>query len=145
MKNPLRFFVELMQQPVLVPAWVFILMIVNLVSVFFWDKVLAKIIFVTFMLSAILMMGLYSRFGFEKILGLGHILWIPLLFYVLVRLPSVDGLFKAISLSYPSLWEYHLCSILSMCGDTFQLGATPNNRFRSDASFAVCAAWPWAE
>jgi hypothetical protein len=95
MKNPLRFFVELMQQPVLVPAWVFILMIVNLVSVFFWDKVLAKIIFVTFMLSAILMMGLYSRFGFEKILGLGHILWIPLLFYVLVRLPSVDGLFKS--------------------------------------------------
>jgi hypothetical protein len=91
----LRFFVELMQQPVLVPAWVFILMIVNLVSVFFWDKVLAKIIFVTFMLSAILMMGLYSRFGFEKILGLGHILWIPLLFYVLVRLPSVDGLFKS--------------------------------------------------
>jgi hypothetical protein len=29
MKNPFRFFVELMQQPVLVPAWVFILMIVN--------------------------------------------------------------------------------------------------------------------
>jgi hypothetical protein len=84
-----------MQQPVLVPAWVFILMIVNLVSVVFWDEALAKLIFVTFMLSAILMMGLYSRFGFEKILGLGHILWIPLLVYVLVRLPSIDGSFKS--------------------------------------------------
>jgi hypothetical protein len=94
MKNPFRFFVELIQQPVLVPAWVFILMIVNLVSVVFWDKALAKLIFVTFMLSAILMMGLYSRFGFEKILGLGHILWIPLLVYVLVRLPSFDGSFR---------------------------------------------------
>ncbi len=95
MKNPFRFFVELMQQPVLVPVWVFILMIVNLVSVVFWDEALAKLIFVTFMLSAILMMGLYSRFGFEKILGLGHILWIPLLVYVLVRLPSIDGPFKS--------------------------------------------------
>ena len=95
MKNPFRFFVELMQQPVLVPVWVFILMIVNLVSVVFWDEALAKLIFVTFMLSAILMMGLYSWFGFEKILGLGHILWIPLLVYVLVRLPSIDGSFKS--------------------------------------------------
>jgi ABC-type branched-subunit amino acid transport system permease subunit len=95
MKNPFRFFVELIQQPVLVPAWVFILMIVNLVSVVFWDETLAKLIFVTFMLSAILMMGLYLRFGFEKILGLGHILWIPLLVYVLVRLPSIDGSFKS--------------------------------------------------
>ena len=83
-----------MQQPVLVRVWVSILMIVNLASVIFWDKALAKLIFVTFMLSAILMMGLYSRFGFEKILGLGHILWIPLLVYVLVRLPSIHGSFE---------------------------------------------------
>ncbi len=95
MKSPFGFFVELMQQPVLLPVWVFILMIVNLVSVVFWDEALAKLIFVTFMLSAILMMGLYSRFGFEKILGLGHILWIPLLVYVLVRLPCFDGSFKS--------------------------------------------------
>jgi len=84
MRNPFRFFVELMQQPVWIPIWLFFLMIINLVSLGFWHEPLAKLIFITFMISAMLMMGLYSRFGFEKILGLGHILWVPLLVYVLM-------------------------------------------------------------
>ena len=69
-------------------------MLVNVVSIGFWNEALAKIIFVTFMLSAMLMMGLYSRFGFEKILGLGHVLWIPLLAYLLIELPAVPHNFK---------------------------------------------------
>jgi hypothetical protein len=95
MRNPLRFFIELMQQPVWVPVWVLFLMIVHVASVVFWDEPLAKVIFVTFMLSAMLMMGLYSRFGFEKILGMGHILWIPLLVYVLMEIPTSRGTFKS--------------------------------------------------
>jgi hypothetical protein len=70
-------------------------MIVHVASVVFWDEALAKVIFVTFMLSAMLMMGLYSRFGFEKILGMGHILWIPLLVYVLMEIPTSRGTFKS--------------------------------------------------
>jgi hypothetical protein len=57
-------------------------MLVNVASLLYWSEPLAKIIFVTFMLSAMLMMGLYSKFGFEKILGLGHVLWVPLLAYL---------------------------------------------------------------
>ena len=83
-----------MQQPVWIPIWVLILMIVNVASVGFWNEPLAKVIFVTFMLSAMLMMGLYSRFGFEKILGMGHILWIPLLVYVLMEIPTARDTFK---------------------------------------------------
>jgi hypothetical protein len=94
MRNPFKFFIELIQQPVWIPVWVLFQMIVNITSVVFWDEPLAKVIFVTFMFSAMLMMGLYSRFGFEKILGLGHILWIPLLLYVLVEIPAASGTFK---------------------------------------------------
>ena len=94
MRNPFRFFVELMQQPTWVPGWVLILAAVNVASVGFWSEPLAKVIFVTFMLSAMLMMGLYARFGFEKILGLGHILWIPLLAYVLMEIPTAKDSFK---------------------------------------------------
>lgn len=95
MRNPFRFFVELMLQPAWIPIWVFFLMIVNVASVGFWNEPLAKIIFVTFMLSAMLMMGLYSRFGFEKILGMGHIVWIPLLIYVLMEIPTARDTFKS--------------------------------------------------
>ena len=95
MRNPFRFFIELMQQPVWIPVWVLILMSINVVSVAFWNEPLAKVIFVTFMLSVMLMMGLYSRFGFEKILGMGHILWIPLLVYVLMEIPTARDIFKS--------------------------------------------------
>ena len=94
LRNPFRFFVELIQQPVWIPAWVLILTIGNVASVGFWNEPLAKVIFVTFMLSAMLMMGLYSRFGFNKILGVGHILWIPLLVYMLMEIPTARETFK---------------------------------------------------
>ena len=118
MRNPFRFFIELMQQPVWIPVWVLILMSINVVSVAFWNEPLAKVIFVTFMLSVMLMMGLYSRFGFEKILGMGHILWIPLLVYVLMEIPTARDTFKsyliilsisiAISLVFDivNVWKY---------------------------------------
>ncbi|MCZ6680142.1 MAG: hypothetical protein O7E52_23170, partial [Candidatus Poribacteria bacterium] len=61
----------------------------------FFNELLAKVIFVTFILSVMLMMGLYSRFGFEKILGMGHILWIPLLVYVLMEIPTARDTFKS--------------------------------------------------
>jgi hypothetical protein len=95
MRNPLRFFTELMQQPVWISIWVFSLMAINVSSVAFWHEPLAKIIFVTFMLSAALMMGLYSKFGFSKILGIGHIPWIPLLGYITVMIPATQDGFKS--------------------------------------------------
>ena len=94
MKNPFGFFAELMQQPVWISIWLLFLMIVNVASVAFWNEPLAKIILITFIISALLMMGLYSRFGFEKILGMGHILWIPLLAYLLMEIPATEGTFK---------------------------------------------------
>jgi hypothetical protein len=91
MRNPFRFFVELARQPLWIPLWVSLLMLVNSASVAFWSKPPAKLILITFMISSMLMMGLYSRFGFTKILGLGHLLWIPLLLHVLTWLPHASG------------------------------------------------------
>ena len=118
MRNPFKFFVELARQPLWIPLWVSFLMLVNCTSVAFWSEPTAKLIFVTFMVSAALMMGLYSRFGFTKILGLGHILWIPLLLHVLSQLPNASGAFKvylvawciatAVSLAFDfvDVWKY---------------------------------------
>ena len=94
MRNPLRFFSELLKQPAWVAIWVFVQMATNLFSLVFWDEQLAKIIFVTFLISAALMMGLYAVFGFQKILGAGHMLWIPLLIYILVHIGSTTGSFQ---------------------------------------------------
>lgn len=93
LRNPLRFFNELLDQPAWVAGWVFALMVINMVSLAFWSEPLAKLILVVFMLSAMLMMGLYAVFGFERILGVGHVFWIPLLGYLIVQLQQIEGLF----------------------------------------------------
>jgi len=94
MRNPLGFFKELLQQPTWVAIWVAVLMMINMGSVAYWDEGLARWILGVFMASALLMMGLYARFGFEKILGLGHFLWIPLLPVVVMAIPSAAGGFR---------------------------------------------------
>lgn len=95
MRNPLGFFKELLDQPTWIPMWVFLLMTINLVSVAFWHEPLARSILGVFVISAMVMMGLYARFGFEKILGLGHVLWIPLLPVVVLGIPSAERGFQS--------------------------------------------------
>ena len=93
MRNPFLFFSDLVKQPLYVSVWVAILALANFVSLFFWSAPLAKVIFITFMVSAMTMMALYSYFGFEKILGIGHVFWIFLLPYIILQLVHVDGRF----------------------------------------------------
>ena len=93
MRNPFLFFGELVTQTLWVTIWVAILALVNIVSLFFWSDPLAKLIFIIFMVSAMTIMALYSYFGFEKILGMGHVYWIFLLPYILQQLVHVEGIF----------------------------------------------------
>ena len=118
MRNPLRFFIELMEQPLWVSLWVLFLMLVNMASLAFWQEAIARLILMNFLASAMLMMGLYARFGFTKILGLGHFPWIPLLAYVVTQIPAAEASFKryllvlsvsmAISLVFDTIdvWTY---------------------------------------
>ncbi len=93
MRNPFLFFSDLVKQPFYVSVWVAILALANFVSLLFWSAPLAKVIFITFMVSAMTMMALYSYFGFEKILGIGHVFWVFLLPYILLQFVHVDGKF----------------------------------------------------
>ncbi|ALA60605.1 hypothetical protein [Nitrospira moscoviensis] len=94
MRNPLRFFIELIQQPLWVSLWVLFLMLVNMASLAFWQEAVAQLIFMNFLASAMLMMGLYARYGFTKVLGLGHVPWIPLLAYVVTQISAAEASFK---------------------------------------------------
>ena len=93
MRNPFLFFFDLARQPVWVSVWVAMLALANIASLLFWPELLAKVIFTIFMVSALTIMTLYSYFGFEKILGIGHVFWIFLLPYILLQLAHTDGLF----------------------------------------------------
>ena len=42
------------------------------------------------MAGAMLMMFLFSRYGFVRLLGLGHIFWIPLVIWLGARIPETS-------------------------------------------------------
>lgn len=88
---PILFFKDLMNGPLWVNIWVQILMLANLAGVFFWSYAIAQVIFYTFIVTAMLMMLLYYKFGMTRILGLGHILWLILVPYLIVTWPSLSG------------------------------------------------------
>ncbi len=87
MRNPLHFFLDLLRQPPWVPTWMLYLMLINLASLGFWQQPLAKLIFGVFLLSVVLTLALYSRLGFVKLLGLGHLPWMLLVPYLAAKLP----------------------------------------------------------
>jgi hypothetical protein len=73
--------------PVAVQAWLGVLMFANaLVPLFFLGHREAQVTLAVFMVSAAMMMTLTHVVGFTRLLGLGHILWIPLLLYLWSRM-----------------------------------------------------------
>ena len=94
MTNPRMFFVELSRQPLWITIWVAMLVAANVTSLLFWDEHVAKTIFGTFLISATAMMLMFSMIGYQRVLGLAHVLWIPLLYFVVREIPLAEGGYK---------------------------------------------------
>ena len=78
----------LMRQPPLVVAWVGLLVLANgVASAFFWHIPEANVVLVTFGLGGVLMEVLAWRQGFTRLLGLGHVLWLGLVPWLVTRVP----------------------------------------------------------
>lgn len=88
---PMGFMADLFKQKLWIIVWVNILMAVNLAGVFFWQQPVAQVVFYTFMVTAAFMMLLYYKFGFERILGLGHVLWLLLVPYLVLEYSQLSG------------------------------------------------------
>jgi hypothetical protein len=93
MRNPFLFFRDLLKQPPRVSIWVGVLILANMASLMFWAAPLAKIIFLTFIISAASMMALYSVFGFAKSRGAAHVFWLYLVPVILLQLEYAGGVF----------------------------------------------------
>lgn len=82
-----KFMRGLLASPHWVKLWLGILMAANMVvPLVYFDHLEAHIVLITFLASFVLLVALTSKFGFTRILGLGHIIWIPLVLFLLGRL-----------------------------------------------------------
>ncbi|MBI2479533.1 MAG: hypothetical protein HYV60_13135 [Planctomycetia bacterium] len=75
-----------------IKVWLMILAGANLLGpLFFLSRLEAQVVIGTFVLSACLMTVLTARFGFTRLLGLGHVLWIPMLGWLWLRLEHIPA------------------------------------------------------
>ena len=76
MRGVIRFHKGVLKSPLAVRLWLMLLVAANGVApLFFWDRCEARIVLGTLMFSGALMMLLTWRFGFTRLLGLGHLPW----------------------------------------------------------------------
>lgn len=91
MRAFIRFNKGILLMPPPVQLWVALLVGANVVvPLFFWDRLEARLVLLSIVASMALMTQLTARFGFTRIVGLGHILWIPLLVFLVLRLDTVS-------------------------------------------------------
>lgn len=87
MRAFIKFNKGLMRSPVVVRVWLLALMSANLVvPLFYLHRMEAHWVLIASIAGAILMTVLTGRYGFTRLLGLGHFFWIPLLWFLWTRL-----------------------------------------------------------
>lgn len=75
-----------------VKIWLLVLIAANaVVPLFFLQRIEAQAVLAALMIGAMLMSSLTVHFGFTRILGLGHILWIPLIGWLALRLGQIPA------------------------------------------------------
>ena len=83
----IKFNKGMMKMPIHWQLWLALLVTVNLViPLFFLNRLEAQVVLGTLIASVILTTGLTALSGFTRLLGLGHILWFPLLYFLWMRL-----------------------------------------------------------
>jgi hypothetical protein len=90
MRGFIHFNRGMLAMPLHWKLWLVLLVSMNLAApLFFIERVEARAAIGALLISMVLMSALTSRFGFTRILGLGHVAWIPLISFLLTRLPYV--------------------------------------------------------
>ncbi len=77
---------RIFEEPAWLVAWVTVLMVMNTLSVTFLARVEARWTLAAWLVNIPIMGFLFDTYGYQRILGLSHILvWTPLLIYLWLR------------------------------------------------------------
>ena len=88
----IKFNKGILKMPFHWQLWLMVLVTANVVApLFFLHRMEAQVVLATILASLTLMTLLTARFGFSCIVGLGHILWIPMLAFLMTRLGNIPA------------------------------------------------------
>ena len=72
------------------PLWIGLLVVVNIAGpIYFFEALEAKIVLAAFLASATSMTAIFAAKGFVRLMGIGHIFWVPMVPWLWNRLDQV--------------------------------------------------------
>ena len=90
MKAFIKFNKGLMSQALPVKLWVGLMVIFNMIiPLFYLDRLEAQMALAGFVASMAVMTLITATTGFSRLIGLGHIFWVPLLFFLWTHLDQI--------------------------------------------------------
>lgn len=96
MKAMMQFMKTMLIMPMHWQVWLGMLVTINMVvPLFFINTLEAQVVFATAIAGLVIMSAIFSAKGFVRLLGIGHIGWLPLVFWLWTRLDfaPADSLF----------------------------------------------------
>ena len=92
MKSMMNFKKTMMIMPIHWQAWLGVLVTVNIVvPIFFIHTLEAQVILATAIVGLVIMSVIFSMKGFVRLMGIGHIGWLPLVFWLGTKLEHVPA------------------------------------------------------
>ena len=90
MKAFIKFNKSLMNQTLPVKLWVGLMVIFNMViPLFYLDRLEAQVVLASFFASMVLMTIITGVTGYSRLVGLGHIVWVPLIYFLWTHLDQI--------------------------------------------------------
>jgi hypothetical protein len=76
-------------------VWLVLLGFVNMSAVFFLDTLEGKLVLAGIVAGAVFQMSIFAAKGYVRLLGIGHILWLPLVVWLGTRIGDIgtDSIF----------------------------------------------------
>ncbi len=88
----IKFNRGLLRLPIGVRLWMLLLVSANLIlPVIYFQQSEARIVLLTFFAGILLMVVITGSSGFTRLVGLGHIFWVPLVLFLVSRLGSIPA------------------------------------------------------
>jgi hypothetical protein len=85
-------FPYILSEPLYLQIWIFWLIVINTACIFFPRQVEARWVLAAWMASIVLMTALFELNGYNRLLGLAHVIsWTPLLVYLHRRRERLSG------------------------------------------------------
>lgn len=112
-------FAGILAEPLYLLLWVFWLIVVNSAALLFLDRIEARVVLGAWLVNIVLMTVLAEINGYNRFLGLSHVLtWTPLLLYLWKRRSQMMGT----SLAERWLRVLFATNALSLVVDYFDVG-----------------------